>query len=87
MAESGLDDWVDALAEALGVDASEVDVNALLDVARDAAHGVTRPAAPLATYLVGYAVASGMDFQEASATASALAQAWIVRDPLDDGDA
>jgi len=55
MTESTLDDWVAALAEALGLDLEHVDTQALLDVARDAAHSVVRPAAPLATFLVGYA--------------------------------
>ena len=80
MAESELEEWVSELAEVLGVDPGEVDVNALLDVARDAAHGVTRPAAPLATYLVGYAVASGVPVDQANATASALASGWVARD-------
>ncbi|MDQ3457112.1 MAG: DUF6457 domain-containing protein [Actinomycetota bacterium] len=33
----------------------------ILDVARDAAHGVARPAAPLTTYLLGIAVGRGAD--------------------------
>jgi len=48
-----LDSWVAELAAALGVDPSVVDRDLLLDVARDAAHGVARPAAPLTTFLVG----------------------------------
>jgi hypothetical protein len=50
-----LDAWVLELATALGVDTDAVDRNLLLDVARDAAHGVARPAAPLTTFLVGLA--------------------------------
>ncbi len=50
-----LPDWVSELAAALGVDASAVDQTLLLEVARDAAHGVARPAAPLTTFLVGLA--------------------------------
>ncbi len=42
---SGMQEWVDAVREALGVDVS-LDIDAILDVARDAAHGVDRPAAP-----------------------------------------
>lgn len=49
----------DELAEELGVDLDgDVDVGLLLDVARDAAHQVARPAAPLTTFLVGYAAAA-----------------------------
>lgn len=48
--------WADHLGEALGIEL-EVDVDAILDLARDAAHSVDRPAAPLTTFLVGYAAA------------------------------
>jgi Domain of unknown function (DUF6457) len=50
--------WLAELAAALDVDASVVDVSQVLDLARDAAHTVARPAAPLTTFLVGYAAGS-----------------------------
>lgn len=50
-----LDSWVGELAAALGVDAGALDRDLLLEVARDAAHGIARPAAPLTTFLVGLA--------------------------------
>jgi len=51
-----LDAWAARLATALGLPPGfEVDVPVVLDLARDAAHGVARPAAPLTTFLVGYA--------------------------------
>ena len=53
---STLDTWFAHLSTELGVDL-DVDLNLLLDVASDAAHGVARPAAPLTTFLVGYAAA------------------------------
>jgi Domain of unknown function (DUF6457) len=46
--------WTDQLVDALGIEL-EVDVEAILELARDAAHAVERPAAPLTTFLVGYA--------------------------------
>jgi hypothetical protein len=52
---SRLDEWTTRLARELGVDAAAVDVDVLLAVARDAAHQVARPAAPLTTFLVGLA--------------------------------
>ena len=55
-----LHEWVDQLAAELGVppEASTEDlIDVLLDTARDAAHAVARPAAPLTTFLVGYAAA------------------------------
>lgn len=47
--------WTDALEAELGLDPGTVDVQAVLDLARDAAHAVARPAAPVTTYAVGYA--------------------------------
>ena len=48
-----LADWVAELAAALDIDAGAVDPTLVLDVAREAAHGVSRPAAPLTTFLIG----------------------------------
>ena len=70
---SVLEDWVNELAEHLAIDPAVVDVEAVLDLARDAAHGVSRPAAPVSTFLAGYAAArSGGD---ADAVRAALARA------------
>lgn len=72
-----LDAWVRALATELGVAAEVVDVAGLLDVARDAAHGVARPATPLTTFLLGYAVATGtVTLDDGMRRTSALAAAW-----------
>ncbi|GAA1575259.1 NTP transferase domain-containing protein [Streptomyces globosus] len=78
-----LDQWITAAKAELGIDI-DVDTKALLDLARDAAHGVARPAAPLTTFLVGYAAAraeaAGADpataLAEATRKAAALAQRW-----------
>lgn len=50
-----LDDWIIELATALEVDPDAIDRDLVLDLARDAAHGVARPAAPLTTFVVGLA--------------------------------
>lgn len=80
MSEDQLKAWFTALSERLDVDLEGLDTQALLDVARDAAHSVMRPAAPLATFLVGYAAgAAGTGVpgvEGAMAKASALALAW-----------
>jgi molybdopterin-guanine dinucleotide biosynthesis protein A len=68
-----LKQWTEALAAELGV-ALDVDERLLLEVARDAAHSVARPAAPLTTFLVGYAAALSGGDAEAVARASAIAQ-------------
>lgn len=51
-----LDRWLEAASAELGLDAATVDIGTVLDVARDVAHGVARPAAPLSTFLLGLAV-------------------------------
>lgn len=68
-----MDAWIVELAEALGVDPDAVDRTLLLDVARDAARGVARPAAPLTTFLVG--LAAGLRGGDAAAVADAAATA------------
>lgn len=76
---STLDDWIESLAAQLGVDPRVVDRTLILDLARDAAHQVARPAAPLTTFLVGYAAGlrgGGTDaLSEAAAVATGLAAA------------
>ncbi|WP_229816080.1 DUF6457 domain-containing protein [Streptomyces lucensis] len=73
-----LDEWISAVKEELGIDL-DVDTGALLDLARDAAHGVARPAAPLTTFLVGYAAARGTGGPEAVAEAARKAAALALR--------
>lgn len=68
-----LDEWVAAASAELGVD-DQVDVTLVLDLARDVAHGVARPAAPLTAYLLGLAVGRGADPVAAAAALSRLAQ-------------
>lgn len=52
-----MDKWIQELCDELDVPHEAVDVAALLELARDAAHHVERPAAPITTYLVGFAAA------------------------------
>jgi hypothetical protein len=77
--------WVDSLAEELGVEPGAVDVEAVLDLAREAAAGVGRPAVPLTAYLVGCAVgARGGDrqtFDAVAALVTAKARAWSPEGP------
>ncbi len=49
------------------------DVDRILDLARDAAHSVARPAAPLTAYLLGIAVGRGADPSDAAAALRRLA--------------
>ena len=81
MTGSELELFTAALAKELGVELEEIDTQALLDVARDAAHRVVRPAAPLTTFLVGYAAglraAAGDDIGRECEAASAFASSWV----------
>ncbi|GAA4267059.1 DUF6457 domain-containing protein [Frondihabitans peucedani] len=75
-----LDAWAARLSEALHLpDDTTVDIAAVLDLARDAAHGVARPAAPLTTFLVGLAAGlqggTAPDIERATAIARLLATA------------
>lgn len=48
--------WAAELSRELGLPRdAPLDIDDVLDLARDAAHSVARPAAPLTTFLVGYA--------------------------------
>jgi hypothetical protein len=73
-----LDEWISAVKDELGLDL-DVDKGVLLDLARDAAHGVARPAAPLTTFLVGYAAAQAGGGPEAVAEAARKAAALALR--------
>ncbi|GHD85296.1 NTP transferase domain-containing protein [Streptomyces naganishii] len=83
-----LDEWISAVKDELGIDL-DVDTGVLLDLARDAAHGVARPAAPLTTFLVGYAAARAEGGPEAVAEAArkaaALALRWADEDTVGAG--
>jgi hypothetical protein len=74
-----LHDWIDELMDVLDVEL-EMDEGLVLDVAREAAHQVQRPAAPISTFLLGYAagVAGGgsEDVERLAARVLALADRW-----------
>ncbi|WP_426309795.1 DUF6457 domain-containing protein [Cellulosimicrobium sp. E-16] len=79
---TNLERWVDALASDLDLDPQVVDIGAILDLARDAAHGIERPAAPLTTFVAGYVAGlaahdgSGRTVQDVLDRAAELALAW-----------
>ncbi len=79
---TNLERWVDALAQDLDLDPEVVDIGAVLDLARDAAHGIERPAAPLTTFVAGYLAGlavhdgSGRSVQDVLDRATELALAW-----------
>jgi hypothetical protein len=74
-----LHDWIDELCDVLDIEV-EVDEAVILDLAREAAHSVERPAAPISTFLLGYAAALGggspVTTEQLAARAVALAEKW-----------
>ena len=77
---SELDEWVAAASAELGLEPGDVHPRVVLDVARDVAHQVLRPGAPVTAYLMGLAVGRGADPADVAARISALALAWPDRD-------
>jgi hypothetical protein len=74
-----LDDWVQAACAELGIAPGDVDRDLILDVARDVAHGVARPAAPLTAYLMGLAAGRGTPVRDAAARITEMAEGWAGR--------
>jgi hypothetical protein len=86
-----LDDWAEAVRQELGLPAGAQDagtVGLILDTARDVAHGVARPAAPLTAYLLGLAVGRAADgagaAPELAARISGMATDWKASHPADE---
>lgn len=70
-----LTQWLTRLGAELGTDDVPLDdaaVTRLLDLTREAAHGVERIAGPLTTFLVGVAVGRGADVSVVTEAALAL---------------
>ena len=70
-----LEDWLTEVRTALALD-DATDSALVLDLAREVAHGVARPAAPLSAYLLGLAVGRGADPRAAAQAIAALARSW-----------
>jgi hypothetical protein len=79
LAKVNLHDWIDEVSDALDVD-TELDEALVLDLARVAAHSVARPAAPLTTYLLGFAAgardADPEAVEQLAARVQTLADGW-----------
>ena len=73
---SSLDHWMRAACAELGLDPALVPATTVLDLAREAAHQVERPAAPLTAFLLGLAVGRGQPPDEAARRLTDLAARW-----------
>ena len=88
-----LHDWIDELCDVLDIE-TEVDEALILDLARTAATNVQRTAAPITTYLLGYAAAlheaDPDKIERLSGIAAGLAEEWDrpadAPDPVDIND-
>lgn len=74
-----LDPWCRQLVEALELDGLEVDIDEVLTLAGEAAHTVVRPAAPLTTFIVGFAAGSAAATGQASNEVSMHAASEVAR--------
>lgn len=71
-----LESWVRSAAAELGLDPEDVPIGLLLDVTRETAHQVMRPAGPVTTFLLGLAVGRGGDLDDAVTRVRALIAEW-----------
>lgn len=53
--EETLEEWCRTLLQAFELEDTQIDIDAVLALAGVAAHSVVRPAAPLTTFVAGYA--------------------------------
>ncbi len=81
---SALDDWTAAACAEAGVEPSSVAIRTVLDLARDVAHQVERPAAPVTAFVVGVAVGSGRSVDEVAGLIRELALRWGERGASDE---
>jgi Domain of unknown function (DUF6457) len=75
-----LESWTEAACTELGIDPAVMNTRSVLDIARDAAHQVARPAAPLTAYLLGVAVGRGLPLEDAAERLRRLAARWPAPD-------
>jgi Domain of unknown function (DUF6457) len=71
-----LDDWIGTARAELGVEPDAEFVKTILNLARVVAHKVDRRGAPVTSYLLGLAVASGQPLSESAARLMDLARNW-----------
>jgi hypothetical protein len=75
-----LDAWAATMRQRFGLAEDDVPVAAVLDMTRDVANGVARPAAPLGAFVAGLVAGRAGDdpahVREALEAVAALAAAW-----------
>lgn len=81
-----LEEWCRALLQAYELEDVQVDVNAILSLAGVAAHSVVRPAAPLTTFIAGYAAGLAARAGQGNDAASMSAALDVARSLAKDYD-
>jgi hypothetical protein len=75
-----LDEWADALRRLFGLGPDDIPIPVILDLARDVAVGVARPAAPLSAFVAGLVAGrsgeGSEDVRRVVAEITSLAQEW-----------
>jgi hypothetical protein len=71
-----IEKWAEAVCADLGVRADDGAIRVVLDLARDVAHEVERPAAPVSAFLLGLAVGGGQPLGATADRMRALAVSW-----------
>ncbi|MGH3424494.1 MAG: DUF6457 domain-containing protein [Nocardioidaceae bacterium] len=83
-----LQQWSDQVCDALGIEITP-DLKGVLDTARDVAHTVERPAAPVTAFLIGYAAArrggSAQDVADVTSVVARLVEDWPDEEDRPDG--
>ncbi|MDQ0754096.1 DUF6457 domain-containing protein [Arthrobacter sp. B3I4] len=74
-----LEDWCRALLQALELEDVDVDINEVLGLAGVAAHSIVRPAAPLTTFIAGFAAGLASGSGQAPDDASMRAAMAVAR--------
>jgi hypothetical protein len=74
MNDDAMTAWTSAVRTELGLTDDDPQVRLVLQVAKDVAHGVLRPAAPVTAYLMGLAVSRGADPGDVAARMSRLVE-------------
>lgn len=74
-----LEEWCRTLLQALELDGVEININEVLSLAGVAAHSVVRPAAPLTTFIAGFAAGLASGSGQATDAVSMQAAMGVAR--------
>lgn len=82
MPAAELEGWVTELLAAFNLSDTQVNIDKVLSLAGVVAHGIVRPAAPLTTYLAGYAAGLAVGSGQSSEAVAMESADQLVRSVL-----